>query len=177
MRTPVRVTAYTSDSIAPRCLPTSTRTPSFSLLDGLSSHPGPRRAREELGMNAVAITDHGNMYGAIEFYDEAPRTASSRSSASRRTSRRAAATAAAPPTARSSTSRCSPPTPPATATCSSSRRFAPRGVLLQAADGPRAAGGPQRGADRAVRCPSGEVMGALVEGRVQDARRTARLVP
>jgi len=40
----------------------------FSLLDGLSRIKDiPRRAKE-LGMKAIAITDHGNMYGAIKFY-------------------------------------------------------------------------------------------------------------
>ncbi len=42
----------------------------YSLLDGLSKI-GPMVARaKEYGMNALAITDHGNMYGAIEFYKE-----------------------------------------------------------------------------------------------------------
>src|SRR3989344_3237044 len=40
----------------------------FSLLDGLSKiDPMVRRAKD-LGMKAIAITDHGNMYGAIKFY-------------------------------------------------------------------------------------------------------------
>ena len=43
----------------------------YSLLDGLSKI-GPLLDRvKELGMDAVAITDHGNMYGAIEFYKKA----------------------------------------------------------------------------------------------------------
>ena len=43
-------------------------------------------------MPACAITDHGNMFGAVQFYQEAtPRRASSRSSAARCTSRRRAA--------------------------------------------------------------------------------------
>ena len=42
----------------------------YSLLDGLSRiGPMVQRARE-LGMNALAITDHGGLYGAIEFYTE-----------------------------------------------------------------------------------------------------------
>ncbi len=40
----------------------------FSMLDGLSRiGPMVDRARE-LGMNALAITDHGGLYGAIDFY-------------------------------------------------------------------------------------------------------------
>jgi DNA polymerase-3 subunit alpha len=42
----------------------------YSLLDGLSRiGPMVQRARE-LGMEALAITDHGGLYGAIEFYTE-----------------------------------------------------------------------------------------------------------
>ena len=42
----------------------------YSLLDGLSQiKPMVGRAKE-LGMDALAITDHGNMYGAIEFYQQ-----------------------------------------------------------------------------------------------------------
>jgi DNA polymerase-3 subunit alpha len=42
----------------------------FSLLDGLSkTEPLVERAKE-LGMSALAITDHGVMYGTIEFYNK-----------------------------------------------------------------------------------------------------------
>jgi len=40
----------------------------FSLLDGLSKIPEMVRRAKELGMNAIALTDHGNLYGAINFY-------------------------------------------------------------------------------------------------------------
>lgn len=40
----------------------------YSLLDGLSKIPDLVKKVKELGMNAVALTDHGAMYGAIEFY-------------------------------------------------------------------------------------------------------------
>lgn len=40
----------------------------YSLLDGLSKIPNLVKKVKELGMDAVAITDHGAMYGAIEFY-------------------------------------------------------------------------------------------------------------
>ena len=42
----------------------------YSLLDGMSRIKDlPVRAKE-LGMKAIAITDHGNMFGAVEFYKE-----------------------------------------------------------------------------------------------------------
>lgn len=40
----------------------------YSLLDGLSKIKKLVNTVKEMGMNAVAITDHGNMYGAIELY-------------------------------------------------------------------------------------------------------------
>lgn len=40
----------------------------YSLLDGLSKIKKLVKRAKELGMDALAITDHGNMYGAIEFY-------------------------------------------------------------------------------------------------------------
>lgn len=40
----------------------------YSLLDGLTKLPDMVRIAKEHGMTALAITDHGNMYGAIEFY-------------------------------------------------------------------------------------------------------------
>lgn len=42
----------------------------YSLLDGASRIPELIARVKSLGMNAVAITDHGNLYGAIEFYRE-----------------------------------------------------------------------------------------------------------
>src|SRR5699024_11029121 len=40
----------------------------YSLLDGSAKiQELPKRAKE-LGMNAIALTDHGNMYGTIAFY-------------------------------------------------------------------------------------------------------------
>src|SRR6266849_1240986 len=42
----------------------------YSLLDGASRIPDPVAHVNKAGMNAVAITDHGNLYGAIEFYRE-----------------------------------------------------------------------------------------------------------
>lgn len=42
----------------------------YSLLDGLGKIPDIVSRAKELGMEALALTDHGNMYGAIEFYEE-----------------------------------------------------------------------------------------------------------
>src|SRR3989442_1713135 len=42
----------------------------YSLLDGASRIPELVSHAKELGMNALALTDHGNLYGAIEFYRE-----------------------------------------------------------------------------------------------------------
>ncbi len=42
----------------------------YSLLDGMSQIPDLVARAKELGMPALALTDHGNMYGAIEFYKE-----------------------------------------------------------------------------------------------------------
>jgi DNA polymerase-3 subunit alpha len=42
----------------------------YSLLDGFNRIPPLVQQTKKLGMNACAITDHGNLYGAIEFYTE-----------------------------------------------------------------------------------------------------------
>ncbi len=42
----------------------------YSLLDGANRIPELVAQVKSLGMNAVSITDHGNLYGAIEFYRE-----------------------------------------------------------------------------------------------------------
>jgi DNA polymerase-3 subunit alpha len=42
----------------------------YSLLDGASRIPELVQRTRELGMTALALTDHGNLYGAIEFYQE-----------------------------------------------------------------------------------------------------------
>lgn len=43
----------------------------YSLLDGLAKIDGLIKAASEFGMPALALTDHGNLYGAIEFYQKA----------------------------------------------------------------------------------------------------------
>ncbi len=40
----------------------------YSLLDGLAKIDDLINRAKELGMDSIAITDHGNLYGAIEFY-------------------------------------------------------------------------------------------------------------
>ena len=41
----------------------------YSLLDGLSKIPELVKKAKIMGYKALALTDHGNMYGAIEFYE------------------------------------------------------------------------------------------------------------
>ena len=55
-----------SESTAPFChLHCHTH---YSLLDGANRIPDLVKKTKELGMNSLAITDHGNLYGALEFY-------------------------------------------------------------------------------------------------------------
>ncbi|MFZ1720966.1 MAG: DNA polymerase III subunit alpha [Microgenomates group bacterium] len=42
----------------------------YSMLDGLSKIPLLISRAQELGQKAIAITDHGSMYGALHFYNE-----------------------------------------------------------------------------------------------------------
>src|SRR5207245_2808244 len=42
----------------------------YSLLDGANRIPELVAHAKSQGMNALALTDHGNLYGAIEFYRE-----------------------------------------------------------------------------------------------------------
>jgi DNA polymerase-3 subunit alpha len=43
----------------------------YSLLDGLTKVPALVERVQELGMTAVAVTDHGTMSGTVEFYEQA----------------------------------------------------------------------------------------------------------
>ena len=43
----------------------------YSLLDGLPKIDELLNYAEELGMDSLALTDHGSLYGAIEFYKKA----------------------------------------------------------------------------------------------------------
>lgn len=45
----------------------------YSLLDGLAKIDELIKRAQELDMDALALTDHGNLYGAIEFYQKAKR--------------------------------------------------------------------------------------------------------
>src|SRR3989338_4663050 len=45
----------------------------YSLLDGLPKIPELVARVKSLGMGAVALTDHGVLYGAVEFFKEATR--------------------------------------------------------------------------------------------------------
>ena len=42
----------------------------YSLLDGLNKIKVLAKKIKEYGMESVAVTDNGNMFGAIEFYKE-----------------------------------------------------------------------------------------------------------
>src|ERR1700726_5316776 len=42
----------------------------YSLLDGANRIPELVEHTKSQGMNALAMTDHGNLYGAVEFYSE-----------------------------------------------------------------------------------------------------------
>jgi len=46
----------------------------YSLLDGLAKIDDLISKAQELGFNALALTDHGNLYGAIEFYKKAKKS-------------------------------------------------------------------------------------------------------
>ena len=43
----------------------------FSLLDGAGKIHKMIAETKRLGMDSLAITDHGNMFGALEFYTQA----------------------------------------------------------------------------------------------------------
>src|SRR3989339_321132 len=43
----------------------------YSLLDGLAKIDELVNRTKELGMDSIALTDHGNLYGAVEFYKKA----------------------------------------------------------------------------------------------------------
>ena len=43
----------------------------YSLLDGTSKPKELLQCAMKMGMDSIAITDHGNMYGAVDFYQTA----------------------------------------------------------------------------------------------------------
>ena len=63
----------------------------YSLLDGACRVKELARRAKELGQTALAVTDHGVMYGAVSFTARVSPRASVRSSAARYTLRRAPA--------------------------------------------------------------------------------------
>ncbi len=71
----------------------------YSLLDGACRIEQLVERVSDLGQTSCALTDHGVMYGAIDFIGPARPRASIRSSAARSTSRRIRATSAATSTA------------------------------------------------------------------------------
>ncbi len=59
----------------------------YSLLDGAARLKDMFDACNEMGMTHIAMSDHGNLHGAYDFFHSAQKAAASpRSSASRRTS-------------------------------------------------------------------------------------------
>ena len=52
----------------------------YSLLRGIAKVPDLLKKAEELGCDAIALTDTNNMYGAIEFYEKAEKTKYTQSS-------------------------------------------------------------------------------------------------
>ena len=70
----------------------------YSLLDGANRIGPLARPRRELGMDACAITDHGAMYGVVDFTPRRKNAVFTRSSAAKSTSVKTWTTAA-PPTA------------------------------------------------------------------------------
>ena len=45
----------------------------YSLLDGACRISRLAQAARDMGMNALAVTDHGNLFAAIDFYDSCRR--------------------------------------------------------------------------------------------------------
>ena len=75
----------------------------YSLLDGSNKIKEYVARVKELGMNSAAITDHGVMFGCIDFYKEARAQGISRSSAVRFTWHRVPVSTAKPAAERTGT--------------------------------------------------------------------------
>ena len=79
----------------------------YSLLDGACGVPGLIKRVAEIGQKAVAMTDHGNIYGTVEFVEEATTSkASSRLSAASSMSAKKTITALRPKATRTTTCWC-----------------------------------------------------------------------
>ena len=91
----------------------------YSMLDGACDVEKLCHRVKELGMPAVAMTDHGNIFGAVHFVNAAKKPASSRSSDANSTSARRTTTtsrARRPKATPITTCWCWPKTKKATAT-------------------------------------------------------------
>ena len=159
----------------------------YSLLDGLSRIPDVMDRVTALGQQSVAMTDHGALYGAIDFYKEARARGikpiigieayvapdSRLKKADSRSNNYFHLTLLA-----KDDGGLSQPDP-------TEHEVAPRGLLLQAAHGQGAARRVRQGHHRAQRLPVGEMHRLLAEGRDDDAtsarglllRRVRRLLP
>ena len=71
----------------------------YSLLDGAAQLEKLVDKAKELKFPAIALTDHGNLFGAIDFYNAAQKAGVSRSSAASSTSHPEAGRSEAPRTA------------------------------------------------------------------------------
>ena len=150
----------------------------YSLLDGASPIDELVERAKELGMNALAITDHGNLYGALEFYQACQATpASIRSSATRPTSRPAAGSS------KSASEQRRSELPPDAAGPESHRLQEPDqalqqgvsgGLLLQAADRRELLAAHSEGLICLSGCVSGEFSRALLSGNTADEAIAAR---
>ena len=148
----------------------------YSLLDGASPIDGLVERAKELGMNALALTDHGNLYGALEFYKKAKAAGinpilgyeayvapGSRFEQGRRRSMQGG---------RATTSRCWPRTAPASRTWSSWPRAAfLEGFYYKPRIDKELLAAHSEGLICLSGCVSGEFSRTLLEGR----RPTSRL--
>ena len=129
----------------------------YSLLDGLGKIPRLVARAKELGMPALALTDHGTLFGVVEFYNAAKAAGirpiigmeaylAPRGMTRPRSARRPRS---APPPAPGRI-RCRLPQP-----APDRHRRTARGLLLQTAHRPRIPGRARRGADLHQRLPGG----------------------
>ena len=91
----------------------------YSLLDGHCRYNKLAAKAKELGQTALAITEHGYMFGAVEFTTPVRMSASSPSSAANSTRHRPPSMRSRQPQSQAGTSSCCLRPPPAITTCSS----------------------------------------------------------
>ena len=148
----------------------------YSLLDGASKIPDLVRHVKALGMPAVALTDHGNLYGAIEFLREAKAAGilpivgmEAYVAPGRRTERSgggASGRRARLPPDPAGEERRRLPQPDAALVA-----LVPGGLLLQAADRQGDPRSTHRGADLPVRLRSAEFSDFILHGKTAEAER------